>query len=400
MPSQGMPAGERSPGVRGRGAAHARSGSMLDLARFTGDHHSARPRHTTGAALLLAMLLACSARTEEPHDAAATPAGAAGKGRTIAVQCTSGDAVEGPVRAAVEGQARVLYLALRDGKTDVLWDELHPQARRDDQREPFVAALEAMKGRLEGTPGEPTLERLHFVDLHGGTNSLARVQCGEAEDPERFTLMVNAGDEDVAVVVLRATTGQAEHATTVQLRRRGERWHLLGIQVNPTKYRGKDATAYEALADFAMGQQKVVLAYLMLGLAQTLSDRGAAVSSAAHQRIEEKLAAIGRDRLFAAETGVWTLGEARFRIEGLSLLSTRNDISPVIKYVSPQGLVEDLLDRDADVLVDEVRRRFPELPLHFDAIVLEAYAESPSEAGKSYQAFRKVRYLDPTKARD
>ncbi len=351
------------------------------------------------AIVLAVAVSACSTRADEPADPAATPT-AARSGRAIAVQCITGDAITGPVRAAVEGQARVLYGALRDGKTELLWDELHPQARREDQREPFMEALAAMKSRLEGTPGEPALERLHVVDLRGGTNALARVQCGEAEDPERFTLMVNAGDEDVAVAVLRAKHGEAEHATTVQLRRRGEHWHLLGIQVNPTKYRGKDAAAYEALADFAMSQQKVVTAYLMLDLAMTLSDRGAAVASATHQRIEEKLEAIGRDRLFMAETGVWALGEARFRIEGLSLVSTRNDISPVIKYVSPQGLVEDLLDADADVLVAEVRRRFPELVLHFDAIVLEAYAEAPSEPGKSYEAFRKVRFLDPTRARD
>lgn len=184
----------------------------------------------------------------------------------------------------------------------------------------------------------------------------------------------------------------------MQLRRRGEQWHLLGIQVNPTAYRGQDAAAWEALADLAMSQKKVVLAYLVLGLAQTLSDRGASITSATHERIEDKLAAIASDRLFMAELGVWTLGDARFRIEGLSLVATQSDISPVFKYVSPQGLVEDLLDRDADVLVEEVRRRFPELATHFDAVVLEAYAEPPTEPGKSYQAYRVVRPLAPPAA--
>jgi hypothetical protein len=345
------------------------------------------------AALCFASLWACSARTEDPAGASTQASAAQGQqgtdARAIAVQCQSGEAIDPGVRAAVEEQARSFQRALREGRSDALWDELHPQARREDQREPFMAALETMEGRLADTTAEPSLERVHLVDLRGGTNALARVQCGAAEDPERFTLLVNAGDEDVAVVVLRA----AEHAITVQLRRRGEHWHLLGIQVNPTTYRGRGAAAYEALADLSMGQKKVVLAYLLLGLAQTLSDRGASITSATHERIEEKLAAIARDRLFAAELGVWTLGDARFRIEGLSLVATRQDISPVVKYVSPQGLVEDLLDRDADVLVAEVRRRFPELASHFDAVVLEAYAEPPTEPGKSYQAYRLVRPL-------
>jgi hypothetical protein len=356
----------------------------------------------------LAALGGCS--TEEPGRAgneAGTPgltpgAPAQGSSRTIAVQCTSDDAIEAPVRAAVVQQARSLYGALHEGKPEALWDALHPQARKDDQRQPFMEALTAVAGRLEGAPAEPGVERVHFVDLRGGTNALARVQCGAEDDDERFTLLLNAGDEDVAVVVMR--TPQAAEpgrvaadslAITVQLRRRGERWHLLGVQVNPATYRGKDAGAYEALADLAMSQKKVVVAYLMLGLAQTLSDRGASITSATHARIEEKLAAIARDRLLPPELGTWTVGDAHFRIEGLSLVSTRRDISPVIKYVSPQGLVEELLDRDADVLVQEVRQRFPELEHHFDAVVFEAYAEAPTEPGRSYQAYRLVRPLDP-----
>lgn len=354
----------------------------------------------------IALFCACSTQPEEPAQPA-TPAGQAqdGQGRAIAVQCQSGEAIDAAARAALEEQARAFYQALREGRSDALWDGLHPQARREDQRQPFLEALEGMEARLSGVTREPRLDAVHLVDLRGGTNALARVQCGAADDPRRFTLLANAGDEDVAVVVLHASAGgqaaktsQTEHAVTVQLRRRGERWHLLGIQVNPTAYRGQDAAAWEALADLAMSQKKVVLAYLVLGLAQTLSDRGASITSATHERIEDKLAAIASDRLFMAELGVWTLGDARFRIEGLSLVATQSDISPVFKYVSPQGLVEDLLDRDADVLVAEVRRRFPELATHFDAVVLEAYAEPPTEAGKSYQAYRVVRPLAPPPA--
>ncbi|MCX4242944.1 hypothetical protein [Paraliomyxa miuraensis] len=364
------------------------------------------PRLGMGLAAV-ALCLACSTETPTSSAAAGDPGSVAadpgGGSRTIAVACQAGHTIDPSVRAAVEGQARVLVQALHDGKTDALWDELHPQARRDDQRQPFMDALSSMRDRLRGTSGEPQLESVHVVDLSGGANDLARVQCGAPDDPRRFTLMVNAGGEDVAVVVLRAPEGapgsESEQAITVQLRQRGEHWHLLGIQVNPSTWQGKDAVGWEMMGDVYMSQQKVVMGYLLLGLAQTLSDRGASITSAMHARIEDKLAAIQRDRLFAAETGIWTVGDARFRIEGLSLVATRRDISPVIKYVSPQGLVEELLDRDADALVEEVRRRFPELQQHFDAVVFEAYAQVPSQPGQSYQAYRIVRFLDPTKAR-
>lgn len=348
--------------------------------------------------LVAALLVGCS--TEDPRAAAAGGGPTAARGGTpIAVQCRSGRTIDAAIREAVEARAQALHDDLRAGRLDAVWEQLHPQARRDDQRQPFMEALAAMRERLEGTEGTPALESVHVVDLEGGTNDLARVQCGEDDDPRRFSLMVNAGGEDVAVVVLRAKERARELAVTVQLRRRGERWHLLGIQVNPATYRGKDAAAVEMEADVYMAHKKVVVGYLLLGLAQTLSDRGASVTSAMHTRIEDKLAAIQRDRLFTAELGTWTLGEARFRIDGLSLVATQRDISPVIKYQSPQGLVEELLDRDADALIEEVRRRFPELAEHFDAVVFEAYADIPSQPGQSYQAYRLVRPLDPSTAR-
>lgn len=345
--------------------------------------------------LAAAMLQACSAEPDPP--AASDPAVASeAAAQRIAVECTVDDDIDAELRGEIDARARALLQNLRDGKVDELWDQLHPQARDEAQREAFGEALRAMRQRLAATPGQTQVQRIQLVKVSGGANALAKVECGAVDDPERFTLLVNAGDEDVAVAILRSTMGLAETATTVQMRRRGDRWRLLGIQVNPSRYRGKSAAAYEIAADVYMRQRKIIVGYLLLGLAQTLSDRGAAVESVMHDRIEEKIAAIQRDQLFELDTGTWTLGDDRFEIEGVSLVATREDISPVIKYVSPQGLVQDLLDRDADKLIEEVRRRFPDLGKHFDAVVFEAYAEAPDEPGKSYEAFRKVRYLDPS----
>ncbi|MCA9656218.1 MAG: hypothetical protein H6712_15330 [Myxococcales bacterium] len=356
----------------------------------------ARLGSSTSSVLLSVLLLACSA---EPDTAPTTKTDAAERSQTISVECKSDDAVDATVREEVETRARALLQDLREGRLDPLWEELHPQARNEGQREAFMEALRAMQQRSAMTPGESVVDRVHLVSIEGGSNDLAKAQCGAPDDPDRFTLLVNAGDEDVAVVILLSARGTVETATTIQLRKRGDRWRLLGIQVNPSRYRGKGAAAYEIAADVYMRERKVLVGYLLLGLAQTLSDRGAAVESALHDRIEEKIGAIQRDKLFERETGTWTLGDARFQIEDVSLVATGAEISPVIKYVSPQGLVKDLLDQDADALVEEVRRRFPELAKHFDAVVFEAYAESPKEPGRSYQAYRVVRYLDPTQRR-
>ena len=345
-----------------------------------------------------ALLLACSAEPDAPPPAKGSADAAA---QAISVRCDSDEAIDASTREELEARARALLGSLRDGELETLWDELHPQGRDEAQREAFMEALRGMQDRLATTPGKATVDRLHLVSIEGGTNDLAKAQCGDPADPERepFTLLVNAGGEDVAVAILLSADGTAENATTIQLRRRGDRWRLLGIQVNPSRYRGRGARGYEIAADVYMKQRKIVAGYLLLGIAQTLSDRGAAVESATHDRVEEKIGAIQRDQLFELETGTWTLGADRFEIEGLSLVATADGISPVFKYVSPQGLVQELLDQDADKLIEEVRRRFPDLAKHFDAVVFEAYSTKPDEPGKSYQAYRLVRFLDPTKRR-
>lgn len=356
------------------------------------------PLRSIASVFAAAMLVACTSETDPPASAPKAPPSADGNSQPIAVECKTDDAIAAEQREELESRAKELHTALRTGELEKLWDDLHPQARRDDQRELFMEALAGMEQRLQITPMLVNVERVHHVDLKGGSSDLAQVKCGEGDS--RYTLLVNAGDEDVGVVILRSPAPHTEHVTTVQLRRRGDRWRLLGIQVNPSRYRGKNAAAFEELGDGFMRTQKVVMGYFMLGLAQILSGRGAAVESIHHQRIEDKIAAITRDQLFKAEMGTWALGDDRFTIEGLSLIATRQEISPVIKYVSPQGLVKDLLDRDADKLIEEVRRRFPELSEHFDTVVFEAYAKTPEEAGENRQAYRLVRFLDPDKRRE
>lgn len=354
------------------------------------------------AVALLASLSACSAETpSEPAPSSASAAAAAAAGGpegAVQAQCTPDPSVDAATREALSTRAQALLASLREADDDALWGQLHPQAQQPEQRQAFLGALASMRERLAGTE-PPEVERIDVIDVRGGSNSVVVVQCGADDDPGRFTLMTNAGSEPVAVVSLRSAGPSGALATTVQLRERGDQWRLLGLHASPSTYRGRGPAAYESMADAAMGRQQVVVAHTLLSVAKLLSDRGASLETDLHDRVTQKLAAIERDQLFAAETATWSLGEARFRIQGLSLVATADGMSPVFEYVSPQGLVKDLLDRDADALIGEVRRRFPGLSQHFDAVVFEAYAEVPNEPGKSYQAYRMVRLLDPTQRR-
>jgi hypothetical protein len=283
---------------------------------------------------------------------------------------------------------------LRTGDHQAIWQGLHPQAQRADGQQAFMEALSGMRSRLSEAEPAATIDDVHFVDVHGGVNDLARVQCETRPgDPNGFSMLLNAGDEDVGVVNFEIAGEVFSYAATVQLRKRGEAWRLVGIQVNPASYRGRSAAAFETMADAYARQQKIVAAYLALGVAQTLSSRGS-LAGALKERVNTKLEKLRNDQLLEAQLGVWEIDGKSYDMQAVALASTRSDISAVFKYVTPGGLVAESLEQEANALLAHVKARFPELTEQFDAVVFEAYAEAPDEPGKRYDAYRVARYLD------
>jgi hypothetical protein len=263
-----------------------------------------------------------------------------------------------------------------------------------------MEAMRAAGNRLSGAKGAPTLEHVHFVDVHGGASALTKVQCGDENDPGAFELLANAGNEDLAIATFITQGDPFAFATTLQLRRRGDAWRLLGVQAMPAGYRGKGPEAFEALGEALTKDQKTLAGYLALAVAAQLSARGSAVKPARQARIEQKLAALEASPLFKAELGAWHVGEKTYEVAGITLASTKSDLSPVIKYVTPGGLIRDVLDNEADQLLAHVKGRYPEIARNFDAVVFEAYAEAPTEPNREYEAYRVARYFahDPSAA--
>lgn len=346
--------------------------------------------------LTVSLLLACKSESEAER-AKASQAGASAAEAKIAVACQGKDDLDPAVREAVQTAARAHVDALRKGDLEGLWASLHPQAKGDSQKEPFLQSLSAMQQRLAAVQGEAELEQLWVVDVSGGVNDLARVSCG-GEDAPTLQMMANVGGEDLAVASFLSAGDPFTQATTVQLRKRGELWRLVGIQVNPATYRGKSAVDFFALADEYAKKKQAIPSYLMLGVAQTLATRGAALRTPLEERIAAALKVVAKDPLFQQETGEWTIGGETFDIQGVSLAATQSDLSPVVKYVGQGGgLVPELLGRDADKLMDHVRTQYPGLAEQFDAVVFEAYAKRPTEPGESYDAYRIARFFDPSR---
>ncbi len=311
----------------------------------------------------------------------------------VGASCQPTSALPETDREAVHAAAQAAFSQLRAGELEVLWDSLHPQARRDDQREAFTGALASMQHRLESGAQTGEVTDAYLVDIRGGASALTRVRCGAEQDPDGLTLITNAGDEDVAVVSLRTSGDPFGFATTVQLRRHADAWRVLGVHVGLSEYRGRTAQDYERLADAYVQQRRVLEAYLVLAVAEHLANRGASVKLDSALAIADKLDAVATSKEFQQQLGVWEVGARRYDVQGFSVTATQGDLSAVIRYVTPTGLIQDALDEEADALFAHLGMQHPEIAKRFDAVVFEAYDSEAAAAdpGTQVQAFRTAR---------
>lgn len=350
------------------------------------------------AGIALAFAAALSWGGCSTEDSSDTPAGQPQPGAragdpSIKVSCSDVSKLPAEDGKAILSAAQSVYQTLRDGANEELWSSLHPQASDETQREAFFAAAQNMKRRLDKSLPETSLEHAYFVDVKGGVSDLTRVDCGPDRDPNALTLIANAGDEDLAMATVVTRGNPFGYATTIQLRRRGARWRLLGVQVSPSSYMGKTAAEYERVADTFVVSADPLEAYLLLGVAQQLAARGGSVKTARLLQIEDKLTEIGGSEALAKHFGPLIIGGKTFEVLDATLAATQSDISPVIKYVSPGGLIKEILDGEADQLIAHLRTTHPQLSKHFDAIVFEAYAQKPVKPDVEYDAYRIVRKL-------
>ena len=355
-------------------------------------------RATIALAALAACVISCSTDQGDNAGPAATQAAAAASApdserRSIGVACAMDDAVTAERREPLVESARALLSALREGRHDTLWQALHPQAQRPEDRRAFLDTLATLQARLDADPGStPAVETIAIAEVEGGVNDVARVVCRSpdaTEGPPALTVLVNAGDEPVGYVSLLVPGPVFEHAAVFQLRERAG-WHLLGVQVSPSRFRGKSATDWVTLAGELRRSGKLVPAYAALAMAGAMAARGPTVTTPLSTAIDTDLQTLRDSDPFVAQTGRWIVDGEEFDLHGLTLAATQRDVSLVVKYGSDRGLVEDLVGRDADKLMDHVRTQYPELREIVDAVVFEAYARAPSP-GQAVEAFRVVR---------
>jgi len=344
-------------------------------------------------ALAIALLLpACGGDDEASAGPPAGSADAAAAAK-VGASCQATTTLPDAEREAIHETAQTAFTRLRGGDLDTLWSSLHPQARREDQREAFTTALASMQRRLESGAETAAVTDAYAVDIRGGASALARVRCGAPGDPAALTLITNAGDEDVAVVNLMTGGDPFGFATTVQLRRHADAWRVLGVHVGLAAYRSRGADDYERLADAYVKQRRVIEAYLVLALAEQLANRGGSVKLDRALAIADKLDAVGNSKEFQQQLGVWEVGGRRYDVQGFSVTATQGDLSAVIRYVTPTGLIQEALDQEADALLAYLGMQHPEIAKRFDAVVFEAY-ESEAAAGapgSEVKAYRTAR---------
>ena len=358
-----------------------------------------RRGHRRRSILMAIMLLPACKTTDESEERARTAAEAKADGNAISAVCREGDDLSPELQDELTTAAREVHAALVAGEVDDVLQSFHPRTRAGQDEQALLDALRGMSARLAQVDAKSsTYDRVTLVEVSGGVSDLTRTICEGTASQGHVTMLLNAGDEDVALVTMKSPGDPIGYTTALTLRKHGEKWSTVAVHVGPHSYRGRSSEDLESMGATLVRGGKRVPAFILFALARTLSDRGAGVRTQARDRLDEKLAKLEKDPGLKSELGTWSLGGQSFELDSLSLVATKSQISPVVHYRSPGGLVPEHLEREGDLLLSELGRRYPELAEMFDAVVFEASVEKPGGDAKTYDAYRLVRFFtrDPS----
>ncbi len=309
------------------------------------------------------------------------------------VTCLADDQIPTRQREILEAHGQRVVTALRGGAAQPLWNDLHPQLRSLAAREPFLAGLAGIKERLRTSTEDATVAGTILIQVVPGVSETLRLRCGnKTETPaDDLTITTRVDGESLALVRLEVPGPAIVEGLAVRLRQRGEQWFLASIEGNPVRLGERGPEVFEKRADELTGANKPVPAYLLYGLAQTLTGRGTGVVSAARRRVNEKLKATMESKQFLDATSKIDVDGRALELVRLGLSTSPAGMAPNVKYVTGHALSDaDAITHEASSLVRVLQNRHPEISEVFETAVVEAYGEHPVDPNRAYDAFQTV----------
>jgi len=162
------------------------------------------------------------------------------------------------------------------------------------------------------------------------------------------------------------------------------------VQFNLTSriYNGKTAKYYENIANKWISNGEVLSGYLAYAMNFRLNFLGPSMQTGKFINARKRLSNLLNDKELKKSLKSWRLQSGEYKIFGIDLIETLNDISPRVRYLSMKKLGAETTPIEATALMKYFKMRCPELGNEFDAVLFEAYSKVPSDSNKNYPIYR------------
>lgn len=303
--------------------------------------------------------------------------------------CSLDDAVPAEARAAVEQAATRFFEHARKGEGQAIYEEAAALVRERNSPDQFLAPI-AQVAREIGFP--PLTTRSIAVVRFGETTPYqSRLECSVPGSEAVTTLLLPDFPVQASLIQVGEASGETFYFSTVWFREPDGAWRIGAFFTKPATVFAKGTAEYaeEAAAQRAEGHLRN--AALLYNVAIDLVVPAAWIKPAAVDDLQRQQKRITVDRLPSDRLDPWAATPDTFNVYSVGYAIFGDGLGVAIRYET-EGAVSDTLSQKAyaDRLMRYVRAEFPEYPLVFRHVALDAH-----EQGDRSKVWRRTYPLEP-----
>ena len=304
-------------------------------------------------------------------------------------RCEDKDEIDAIEYESIRSASFGVLEELSSGMHEDLWQQAHPIMKDSVPEGEFATGLEQVKAQLTDI-GNANILDTRLIRMFGGTRTVHEVICGvlDVDSPKHLRVIVPEDVKIFAVCIIEIPGEPIAYTLSIHLAKDEGRFKLVQFSVNPSSYKGANASHYVGVAEKWIASDRLFSGWLAYSMAERLSYLGPGLKTGTFIQVNQQLSALKKNKRLQNEQANWDLGGVEYKILGIGLIGTLSDISPLISYLSHKELGAGTTDLEASSLMDYLEKKYPELNAEFDAVLFQAYSETPSDPHRSYPVFR------------
>ena len=296
---------------------------------------------------------------------------------------------------SIELTAEKYLTMLHEKDLENFWNECHLQFKTST---PKISFLQIGALISEAIPSYDSLTLINVkVTKFNSPPNQAQLSVGgtlDRNDPNFIQFYTSEGVKEQVLLIYRTNTYPIDRSLAIKLGLDGDKYKLLRFDINSRAFNNKDSKYYEELAQKWKSKDSKIPYFFAQYLAQRFNVLGQGIASHDFLRTSEEIKIIQSDTSFINNVRNWRVNDIDYNIINLDFTETQEDITPTIIYLSKQELGEKKTTKEASLLFDWFKSKYPDLVDEFKVFIFQAYDEYPALQTKQYKYYRVIKRLD------